>query len=114
MPQNVELEIGEGEHDRQIEELDRQQSASLVLLILCLLEAKHFLQQLVAERSALTLVVMTVVELVPGVLRLLLLLVGIRVLGGAIVVQTLLMVSILDGVLELDVLGVLGEQEKVL
>jgi hypothetical protein len=52
---------------------------------------------------------MAMMELVPGVLSLLLLLVGVRVLGSAIIVQALLMVSILDGVLELDVLSVLCE-----
>jgi hypothetical protein len=36
------------------------------------------------------------------------------VLGSAIIVQALLMVSIFNGVLQLDVLGVLGEEEEVL
>jgi hypothetical protein len=43
VPQNIELEIGEGEHDGQIEKLDGQQGSALVLLVLCLLEAKHLL-----------------------------------------------------------------------
>jgi hypothetical protein len=77
MPEDVQLKIRKREHDSQIEELDGQERASLVLLILGLLEAKHFLKQLIAEGTTLALIVMTMMKLVSSVLGLLLLLVRI-------------------------------------
>ena len=63
----------------------------------------------------LVVVIMAVVQLVLGILCLLLLLGAIAVLDGTIIVDcALLVIAVLDRVLQLDVLGVLSEQEQVL
>ena len=115
VPQDVQLQVSETQDDGQVEQLEAQQGSSFVLLVLGLLEAEHLFEQLVSKAASLALIVMimAMVQLVLGVLSLLLLLVGVRVLHSSIVIQSLLVVVIFNAVFQLDVLGVFGVQEHV-
>jgi hypothetical protein len=111
VPQNIEHQIGQTQNDCKVEQLEGEERAAFILDVLSLLEAKQFMEHHGGDRSRIVLVVvvMAVVQLVPCVLSLGLFLVGIAVLDGAILVDSLLMISILDGVLKRNIMSVFGE-----
>jgi hypothetical protein len=111
VPQNIEHQIGQTQNDCKVEQLEGEERAAFILDVLSLLEAKQFMEHHGGDRSRIVLVVvvMAVMQLVPCVLSLGLFLVGIAVLDGAILVDSLLMISILDRVLKRNIMSVFGE-----
>ena len=86
----------------------------MVLLVLSLLKSKHLLKNLVAHGMCIIVVIVTVLQLVSGILGLLVLLIRVRSLNRSVIANPLSMISILNAVLKLNVLSVLGKQEHIL
>jgi len=111
VPQNIEHQIGQTQNDCKVEQLEGEERAAFILDVLSLLEAKQFMEHHGGDGPGVVLIVMVmaVMQLVLGIFSLGLFLVGVTMLDGSIFIDSLLMVSILNGVLERNIMRVFSE-----